>query len=328
MKTRRSFLIALSWFCVLASLDASAQAGKVWRVGILASGSIASSGHLYNAFVEGLGDHGYVEGRNVLIERRFANGELQRLPALAAELVQARVDVILAPNTVAVQSARQAASEIPIVFVSVDDPVGSGFVASLARPGGNITGFATLQTEISAKRMQILKEAFPGISRVAVFVTPQEPISHVQFDEVLRAAKLLGINAFPLEARRGGDPDAILANLRRRRADAIYSLETSVNFANRRLLIDLAARAKLPAMFPTTDYVRSGGLMTYSGISGEALFKRAAYYVDKILKGAKPADLPVEQSSVFALTINLSTAKGLSTKIAEPVLLRADRLIE
>jgi putative ABC transport system substrate-binding protein len=327
MRTRRILLLSAPLLGLLA-WPVAAQSSKVWRVGILASGSPASSGHLYNAFVQGLQERGYVEGRNVLIERRFANGDIDRLPALASELVQAKVDVIFAPNTVAVQSAKQVAGDLPIIFVSVDDPVGSGFVESLAHPGRNITGFATIQNEISAKRLQILKEAFPKTTRVAVFVTPKEPISSVQLSEVQRGAKLMGMEVFPVEVQQRKDFEPALAALRKSRAQAIYSLETSVNFANRNMLIELAAKAKLPAVFPTTDYVRSGGLMTYSGVSGEALFKRASYYVDKILKGAKPADLPVEQSSVFALTINMNTARAQGIKIAEPVLLRADQLIE
>jgi putative ABC transport system substrate-binding protein len=307
---------------------ATAQSSKVSRVGILASGSPTSSGHLYEAFVKGLQEFGYVEGRNIVIERRFANGDISRLPALAAELVQAKVEVIFAPNTVAVQSAKEATSIIPIVFASADDPVGSGFVVSLARPGRNITGFASMQTELSAKRLQILKEAFPKISRVAIFISSKEPISSVQLEEVTRAAKLLGLEIFTIEVGQSKDVEPALATLRKRKADAMYPLETSINFTNRNLLIEIASKAKMPAIFPTTDYVRSGGLMTYSGINGEVLFKKASSYVDKILKGAKPADLPVERSSVFALTINMNTARNLGVKIAQPLMLRADQLIQ
>jgi putative ABC transport system substrate-binding protein len=242
--------------------------------------------------------------------------------------VQAKVDVIFAPNTVSVQSVKQLTNEIPIVFASADDPVGSGFVESLARPGRNITGFASMQTELSAKRLQILKEAFPKIARVAIFISSKEPISSVQLEEVTRAAKVLGLEIFSVEVGHANEVEPALANLRKRKADAMYPLETSVNFSNRNLLIEIASKAKLPAIFPTTDYVRSGGLMTYSGINGEVLFKKASNYVDKILKGAKPADLPVEQSSVFALTINTNTAKKLGIKMSEPLLLRADQLIQ
>jgi putative tryptophan/tyrosine transport system substrate-binding protein len=286
MSTRRTLLRYAPWLGLL-TLPAIAQTSKVWRVGILASGSPASSGHLYNAFVQGLQERGYDEARNVVIERRFANGNIGQLSALASELVQSKVDVILASNSIAVQSAKLVAGDTPIVFCSVDDPVGSGFVVSLAHPGRTITGIANMQNELSAKRLQILKEAFPKTSRVAIFVTSREPISNVQLDEVLRAAKLLNIKTFPLEVTQGQDIDSSLASLRNLHVDSIYTLETSVNFANRSFLIEIAARAKLPAIFPTPDYVRSGGLMTYSGLSGEALFKRAAYYVDKILKGAK-----------------------------------------
>ena len=327
MKSRRTLLLCAPWLGLLA-LPVIAQTPKLWRVGILASGSTASSGHLYDAFAQGLLELGYVDGRNIVFERRFANGDISRLPALASELMKAKVDVIFAPNTVAVQSAKQVAGTLPIIFVSVDDPVGSGFVESLAHPGRNITGFATIQNEISAKRLQILKEAFPKTSRVAVFVTPSDSISNVQLSEVRRGAKLLGLEVFPVEVQSRKDVASALAALRNSRAQAIYSLETSVNFANRNLLIELAAKAKLPTIFPTADYVRSGGLMTYSGVSGEALFKHASYYVDKILKGAKPADLPVEQTSVFALTINMNTAKAQGIKISEPLLLRADQLIQ
>jgi putative ABC transport system substrate-binding protein len=327
MSTRRSLLLAAPMLGVLVG-PVSAQTGKVWTIGILASGSPALSGHLYQAFVQGLQERGYVDGRNIVIVWRYANGDFSRLKSLASELVQANVDVIFAPNSIAVQNAKQVAGSIPIVFCTVDDPVGSGFVESLARPGRNITGFATVQNEISAKRLQILKEAFPNTLRIAVFVSSSEPISNSQLVEVRRGAKLLGMEVFPIELQDHKGFDAVLAQLKRTRAQAIFTLATSLGFTNRDMLIELAAKTKLPAMYPTTEYL-AGGLMTYgTKLVGEALFKKASLYVEKILKGAKPGELPVEQPTEFSLVINMKTAKALNIKIADSVLQRADRLFE
>lgn len=329
MNKRRKLVIALGAGALTAPFASFAQQkGKVWHVGILASGSSASAGHLYDAFTQGLRELGYVEGKNISIERRFAEGNVDRLPALAAELVQAKVDVIFAPNSVAVQAAKRVAGAIPIVFASVDDPVASDFVVSLARPGRNITGLSNIQHELSAKRLQLLKETFPKISRVAVFISPSEPISAVQFAEVRRAAQVLGMEILSIEVRNRDDFDQALAQLRKGHADSMFSLDTGINFHNRRLLVELAARGRLPAIFPAGDFVESGGLLSYATISGEAQFRRAASYVDKILRGAKPADLPVQQPTKFELVINMKTAKALGIKFPNAILVRATKVIE
>jgi putative ABC transport system substrate-binding protein len=329
MKSRRKLIIAAGVVALATPLGICAQSqGKVWRIGVLASGGQESAGHLYDAFTQGLRDLGYVEGRNIVIERRFAEGRADRLPALAAELVQAKVDVIFAPNTVAVQAAKQVAGEIPIVFASVDDPVGSDFVVSLAKPGRNITGLSSIQNELSAKRLQLLKDAFPKISRVAVFISPHESISAVQLAEVQRAAQVLGLAIFSVELRGREDFAHALASVRKGRADSMYALESGVNFYNRKLLVELAAQARLPAVYPTKDYMESGGLMSYGTKSGEALFRRAATYVDKILKGARPGELPVEQPTEFVLSVNKKTAKTLGLKVPNSILLQATNIIE
>ena len=327
MMKRRKLLIALGAGALAASLASFAQQQqKVYRVGILGTGTAASFSSYYEAFSQGLGELGYVEGKNISIERRFADGNPDRLPALAAELVQQKVDVIFASNTSSVQAARQVTGTIPIVFAVVGNPIGAGFVASLARPGGNITGASGIQWELSAKRLQILKEAFPNVSRVAVVVS-SEPVVATQFAEVQRAAKILGMEVMSIEVRRRDDFEQGFTLLRKWRADSIYVAESPTNAFNSKLLAEFAAKIRLPAAYASKQYVEAGGLMSY-GANYEALYRRAATYVDKILKGAKPADLPVELPTKFELVINMKTAKALGIKIPDAIRLRADEVIE
>jgi putative ABC transport system substrate-binding protein len=268
-----------------------------------------------------------VEGQNIVIERRFADGKLDRLPALAAELVNFKVDVIFAPPTTAALAAKKATSAIPIVFALVGDPVGTGFVASLARPGWNMTGLSTINVELGAKRLELLKEAFPTVSRVAVLLNPTDPSNVLQLKETQRAAQALGMQLLPIEAQRPEDFDPAFLAMTTGRADALLVMENPINFTHRKLIVDLSNKSRRPAMHALTELVDAGGLMSYS-VSYPDQFRRAATYVDKILKGAKPADLPVEQPTKFELVINLKTAKALGLTIPPSLLFRADQVIQ
>ena len=269
---------------------------------------------------------GYIEGQNVSIVSRFAEGNLEHLPAFAAELVAQKVDVVFSASTPGVQAARLATASIPIVFAVVSDPVGSGFVASLARPGGNITGTSNISRELSAKRLQILKEIAPKTSRVAV-LTADEPQVALMLEQVQQAAKFLGMNVLTTQVLSRNDFESVHKQLRTWRADSIDVFDSSKNLFNRKLLAEFAAQARLPAIYAQSQYVDAGGLMSY-GPNYEALYRRAAQYVDKILKGARPADLPVEQPTKFEMVINLKTAQALGLAIPQALLLSADKVIE
>jgi putative ABC transport system substrate-binding protein len=301
-----------------------AQTPKAHRIGILFGASKTHPG--LQAFMQELRTLGYIEGQNVAIVNRIAEGHLDYLPAFAAELVAEKVDVIFAHSTNAVQAARPATTSIPIVFSSVSDPVGSGFVASLGRPGGNITGTASVNRDLAAKRLQILKEMLPKTSRVAVLIT-DEPQVPPQLEQVQQAAKLLGINILTTSVLSGDDFESAHKLLRTWRADSIYVVDSTTNANNRKLLAEFAAQARLPAIYAESNYPGAGGLISY-GANFEELYRRAAHYVDKILKGAKPADLPVEQPTKFELVINMKTAKVLGLKIPQSILVRADTVIE
>jgi putative ABC transport system substrate-binding protein len=261
-----------------------------------------------------------------LIVDRLADGNLQRLPAFAAELVAEKVDVIFADSTNAARAARQATASIPIVFSTVSDPVGSGFVASLARPGGNITGTTSVNRELAAKRLQILKEILPKASRVAVLTT-NEPQVAPQLEQVREAANRLGMNVHTTQVLSYDDFDRAKKLLRSRRADSMCVIESIANYNNRKLLTEFAAQNELPAIYPNSDYANAGGLVSY-GANYEVLNRRAAHYVDKILKGAKPANLPVEQPTAFEMVINQKTANVLGLTIPQSLLISADKVIE
>ena len=261
-----------------------------------------------------------------MIERRYPESGADRLPSYAADLVRLGVDVIFAPNTVAAIAAKQATAAIPIVFAVAPDPVGSGLVASLSRPGANITGTSSIATELSAKRLQILKEAFPKISRVAVFISG-ERIVNVHLAEVQRAAKALRIDILSTQIQHRAEFEPELAKLRKWRADSVYVIQSSTNFNNRELLVEFAAKTRLPAIFPYEESVELGGLLSY-GTSFDALYRRAATYVDKIIRGAKPVDLPVEQPTIFELVVNKKTATALGIKFPNSILVRVTKVIE
>jgi putative tryptophan/tyrosine transport system substrate-binding protein len=328
--TRRRFH-ATGVGVILAPLAAEArQAAKVARIGILALTRAAGATHTLEAFLQGLRDLGYVEGRNVVIEYRDAEGKVERLPALAAELVALEVDVIVVAGSPAILPAKQATRTIPIVFTAAADPVASGLVTSLARPGGNVTGLSLLSAELVGKRLELLTQAVPGVSRVAVLWQPggfAERTDRDALKEAGVAARALGVQLQFVEARGPADFDRAFSDMTRARAGALSVLGSAMLFVDRRRLVALAAKNRLPAVYPLRDFVDAGGLMAY-GPNIADLYRRAATYVDKILEGAKPADLPVEQPTKFELVINLKIAKALGLTIPQTVLLRADEVIE
>src|SRR5262245_23447491 len=327
---RREFISLLSGVAVGWPVAANAQqAAKIARIGYL-SADLAGGSGLREAFRQGLRDLGYVEGRNFVIEYRDAEGKFERLPALAAELVALEVDVIVAPITVAALAAKQATRTIPIVFVGASDPVTSGLVTSLARPGGNAAGLSNLAPELVGKRLQLLTQAVPGVSRVAVLWQPGFVGERTEKDllkEAEVAARGLRMRLQFVKARGPEDFDRAFSDMTSAGADALIVLPSSMLFNERRRLVDLAAKHRLPAVYFGREFVDAGGLMAY-GPNFADVFRRAATYVDKILKGAKPADLPVEQPTKFELVINLKTAKALGLEVPTQLIAQADELIE
>jgi putative ABC transport system substrate-binding protein len=331
MMDRRRFLLTSLAGALAAPLAAEAQqAAKVARIGLLAL-NLAAAPHLPEAFRQGLRDLGYVEGRNIVIEYRDAEGKPERLPALAAELVALKVDVIVAPGTPQALAAKQATRTLPIVFASgASDPVTSGLVTSLARPGGNVTGLTGLGPELVGKCLEQLTQAVPGVTRVAVLWQPG-PLGERTEKEMLKGAEVagraLGVRLQFVEARGPAEFDRAFSDMTRAHASALTVLGSAMFFNERRRLVDLAAEHRLPTVYTVREYVDAGGLMSY-GPNLADLFRRAATYVDKILKGARPADLPVEQPTKFDLVINLKTARTLGLTIPPSLLARADQVIE
>jgi ABC-type uncharacterized transport system substrate-binding protein len=327
---RRAFLGTLVGGLLAAGLAAEAQqAVKIARIGWLGANP-APGRHMREAFLQGLRDLGYVEGRNVVVEYRFAEGKLERYPALAAELVALKVDVIVAPITLAALAAKRATKTIPIVFAAVGDPITDGLVTSLARPGGNVTGLSVLSSELVGKWLEQLKQAVPGVSRVAVLWQPGAASERTEQDMLKEGevtARALGVWPQFVEARGPADLDRAFSDMTKARAGALTVLPGNMFFSERRRLVDLAAKNRLPAVYPSREYVDAGGFMSYAP-NGADLFRRAATYVDKILKGAMPGDLPVEQPTKFELVINLKTAKALGLTIPPLLLQRADQVIE
>ena len=327
---RREFIALLSGAAAGWPITADAQqTAKVARIGYLAL-NLAAAPYLPEAFRQGLRDLGYIEGRNVMIEYRSAEGKAERLPALAAELVALKVDVIVAAGTPAALAAKQATRTLTIVFPVAVDPITSGLVTSLARPGGNITGLSVLAPELVGKCLELLKQAVPGVSRVAVLWQPGALGERTEKDMLNGAdvaARALGVRLQFVEARGPENFDRVFSEMTRARAGALTVLG-SVMFVNeRRRLVDLAAKNRLPAVYAQREFVDAGGLMSY-GANVADLSRRAATYVDKILKGAKPADLPVEQPTKFELVINLKAAKALGLEVPPLLIARADEVIE
>jgi len=320
--------VVLAVGLTLAPLVAEAQAGKVYRIGILGeSASDPSEARLWQTFRLGLRDLGWIEGRNILIESRWNEGDSARLPELAADLVRLRVDLIVTRGSTYVQGARTATSSIPIVFTMHADPVGTGHVVSLARPGGNITGLALLQTEINRKGFEILVSAVPMAKRIAVLWNPGTPSHTPGLKAVEESARTLRVQLQAVVARTGADLESAFSAMAREHAHAVMVLSFGPYTAARQFLAELATKYRLPTMFAVRDHVEAGGLMSY-GPDYSELVRRGAVYVDKILRGAKPADLPVEQPTKFELVINLKTAKALGLTIPPSVLGRADYVIE
>ena len=298
---------------------------KIPRIGILAGGSASSDSPRVQAFLRGLRELGWVEGRNLMIEYRYADGQLDRLNKLAAELVTNRVDVIVAQAPAAVRAAKRESNATPIVMAHGGDPVAQGFVASLARPGGNVTGISNFSAELSGKRLELLKEAFPKTSRVAVIWNPDAPGPVLGFKELEIAAKVVDV---PLESLPVRGPKDFERAFRaaRDRAGGLLVIQDVVTVTHLKQIVKLATAHRLPAIYMEREWAEAGGLMSY-GVNQNDLHRRAATYVDKILKGAKPADLPVEQPTKFEFVINLKAAKEISLTIPPNVLARADRVI-
>jgi putative ABC transport system substrate-binding protein len=321
-------LVILGLFCVSLTAEAQ-QPTKVHRIAWLSSGPPLHESHpSLEAFQHGLRDLGYVEGQNLIIEERYAEGRAEQLPALAAELVRLQVEVIVAGGTAAIRAAQHATRTIPIVMAVAYDPVGEGLVASLARPGGNITGLSWLGAELPGKRLELLKETVPQLSRTAVLANPANPAYAPGMHNLTGAARALGLQLHVVEVRRADELDTAFAAMSRVGADALLVLEDSLLLSGlRRRIADLAATNRLPAMYGWKYHVAAGGLMSY-GPSQPDMLRRAATYVDKILKGAKPADLPVEQPTKFEFVINLKAAKALGLTIPPTVLFQADEVLQ
>jgi ABC-type uncharacterized transport system substrate-binding protein len=305
---------------------AVAQSTTIPKIGYLHGGS-ARTGPVHDAFHQGLRDLNYVDGKNILIEYGLAGGKPDRLPVVATELVGLKVDIIVAAGgTESALAAKKATKTIPIVFTAVADPIGAGLVESLARPGGNVTGLSNIAAELSGKRLELLKETIPKFSRVAVLWNPESPGLSLEFKESQAAARALGLQLQSLEVRRPEDFESAFKAAADRRAGALLVPSGQFFTRHRAKLAELAVKSHLPAIYANREYVESGGLMSY-GPSLSDLYRRAAVYVDKILKGAKPADLPVEQPKKFELIINLKAAKEIGLTIPPNVLARADRVI-
>jgi ABC-type uncharacterized transport system substrate-binding protein len=324
---RKIFSVALvAVLLALSFLAEAQQPAKVHRIGLLAAPPASSMSARVEAFRQGLRELGYVEGKNIVIEYRWAEGKAARLPDLGAELVRLKVDVIVTAGPASTRPAKEATVTIPIVMAFDNDPVSNGFVASLARPGGNITGLSSLAPEISGKQLELLKEIVPKLSRVAVLGNSTTPGNAQALRETELAAGAFGVKLQYLDVLDPKDIDTAFRAASRGRADAVLALTNQVLTSRRKQLVELAVKSRLPAIYDRREFVEDGGLMSY-GVSSTDLFRRAATYVDKILKGAKPGDLPVEQPTKFELIINLKAAKQIGVTIPPNVLARADKVI-
>jgi putative ABC transport system substrate-binding protein len=327
MAGRRKLLVALGVSALAFAappIAVSQQAAKVWRIGFLA---VRPEPDLQAAFVRGMSDLGYVESRNLVIESRSADGKVDRLPALAGELARLKVDAIVTAGTVTTRAAQKATDTIPIVMGASADPIGNGLVKSLSHPGGNITGLSTLRTDTSPKLLEMLRAVVPGLSRVAVLVNPGNASHPLVTTSVRSAAQGTGLTIVPVEARAAPDIEKALISASRDKAGAIIVMRDGVFLERRREIADLAAKHRLSTISDNREYVDAGTLMSY-GPRLDDQFRLAAGYVDRILKGAKPGDLPVQQPTKIEMVINLKTAKTLGLVIPQSLLLRADEVIE
>jgi putative tryptophan/tyrosine transport system substrate-binding protein len=317
--------LILTVILILAPLAEAQSARQVWRIGYLGTSSPALEPNLVNAFRQGLRELGHIEGQDIVIEYRWAEGKYDRFPELAAELVRLKVDVILTAGTPGALAAKQATRTIPIVMAVVADALAYQLVASLAQPGGNVTGLSTLARDLQGKQLEFLKEIVPRLSRIAVLVNPSNPFNDVLGREQVQQALRLKLELFEVKAAE--EFEAVFAAIARQRPDALFMIADRFLLAHRARIVAFAARQRLPGMYPYKEFVEAGGLVSYAPSYPE-MFRRSATYVDKILKGAKPADLPVEQPTKFELIINLKTAKALRLTIPQTLLLRADQVIE
>jgi ABC-type uncharacterized transport system substrate-binding protein len=321
-------IVTLTLSLLAAPLTAEVQSpAKVWRIGFLSPGWFALHTRNREAFVQGLRELGWMEGHNIAIEYRYAEGSYERLPALAAELVRLKVDVIFAPSAPATQAAKQATTTIPIVMATLGDPVRAGFVTGLAQPGGNITGTAGFAPELGGKQLELLKMAVPGLTVVAALANPANPNALHVLREIAHAAQALEVQLRRVDVREASELDAALAVMTSERTDALIVLPDPMVFDQRQRIVAWAAKRRLPVMYFTREFVESGGLMTY-GPELASRHRHAATYVDKILKGATPADLPVEQPIQFELVINLKTAQAMGLTLPPTFLFQATEVIQ
>ena len=328
--SRRIFVFRFLLITVLMFSVVAAQAQelkKVPRIGFLGNSTAALEANLVGPFRDGLRDLGYVEGRNIAIEYRWAEGKYERFPALIAELIASKVDLIVTAGTPASLAVKKATSSIPLVMIAVGDPVGTGLITSLAHPGGNVTGLTSIAADLEGKRLELLREVVPTLSHVAVFWNPSSPFQVVAEKEVQAAAQLLRIKVLSLGVQAQEQFDNAFATIRRERPGALNVLADRLFLHNRARIMEHAVQNRLPGVHAYVELVEAGGLMSY-GPSYPGMHRRAAYFVDRILKGAKPADLPVEQPAKFELVINLKAAKQIAVTIPPAVLYRADKVIK
>ena len=325
---RREFVTILAGAALAWPLAPFAQTkGKVWRIGYLGGANRPTNGLPPAALREALAALGYVEGANIAYEGRWAEAKFERLPALAAELVQLHVDVVVVVGWVAANAIKRATSTIPIVIAGVGDAVESGLAASLSRPGANLTGMTDVEAELSAKRLQLLKETVPKASRIAVMWNQDDLAMTLRYRKIDGAARALGVSVKALGVREPDDFGVAFSAMTSERPDALFLVTDALTSLNRKRVIEFAATHRIPTMYEANSYVEAGGLMSY-GSDAEDRLRRAAYFVDRILKGAKPADLPLEQPTRYYLSINLKTAKALGLAIPQTILLQADQVIE
>ena len=329
MTTRRNLLIALGAGALTAPIASFAQQqpAQISRIGLLSPFSPSDTTLWHEAFRQGLRDLGWVEGKNIRIEYSYANGRNDRLPELIVDLLRLKVDIVVTAVTNDSLAAKNATKAIPIVMAAAGDPVATGIVMSLARPGGNITGLSQMAPELIGKRLELLKDIVPKLSRVVVLWNPEDPVSALSWKEIQLPARKLEVELHSLEVRSSSGLDKAFEDTIKARVGALAIMPSVVFLTNLKRIADFAAKNRLPSIFHLREFADSGGLVAY-GVDRSDLFRRAATYVDKILKGAKPGDLPIEQPTKFELVINLKTAKALGIKISQQMLLRADKVIE
>ena len=326
MKTKVLLVTFISVFLSTGQFGRAQQAGKMPRIGVLVSLSRSAAAQRVETLKNGLRELGYVEGKNLIIEYRYAEGKPETLPALVNELITLKVDLIVTDTSNAVQAAKNATTTIPVVFTTANDPVGDGQVSSLARPGGNLTGFTILALDLNGKRLELLKEAFPKVTRVLFLTSVDSAIGEQRFKEAEKAAKALKLRLQPLSAKGAEDLEGAFAAAKRAGVEAVFGHPSTFLVTNRARIIALAVKHRLPAIYPSTPFTEAGGLMSY-GPDALDNWRRAATYVDKILKGDKAGELPVQQPMKFEFAINLKSAKQINVTIPPNVLVRADQVI-